>query len=100
MRRVLVVEPETYDREVAPTTVIEQELFRLSTILLSIFVLGWQLYSGINYAAVVMQGHAKRAQFTTPAKFAHDKTIPKSIHRWRTAAADDGNGGLAMNEKR
>jgi hypothetical protein len=40
MRRVLVVEPETYDREVAPTTVIEQGLFRLSMILLSIFVLG------------------------------------------------------------
>jgi hypothetical protein len=100
MRRVLVVEPETYDREVAATTAIEQALFRLSMILLSIFVLGWQLCSGANFAATVMQGHAKRAQFTKSAKFVHDKSVPKSIHRWGTAMADDGSGGPSVNAKR
>jgi hypothetical protein len=100
MRRVLVVEPETYDREVAPTTAIEQELFRLSMILLSIFVLGWQLCSGANYAATVMQAHERRQQFTKSAKFVHDKSIPKSAHRWRTAMANDGNVRLAVDAKR
>jgi hypothetical protein len=101
MRRVLVVEPETYEREVAPTTVVEQALFRLSMILLSIFVLGWQLCSGVNFAATVIQGHEKRQHFTTSAKSVHDKSVPKSIHRWGTAMADNGNGGLlAVNAKR
>jgi hypothetical protein len=100
LRRVLVVEPETYEREVAPTTAIEQALFRLSMILLSIFVLGWQLCSGANLAATVIQGHEKRPQFAKSAKFVHDKSMPKSVHRWGTAMADNGNGGLAVNAKR
>jgi hypothetical protein len=100
MRRVLVVEPETYDRELAPTTAVEQELFRLSMILLSIFVLRWQLYSGADYAATIIKAHARRTPFTTSAKFVHDKSVPKLIHRSGTAMADNGSGGRAVNAKR
>jgi hypothetical protein len=83
MVRNVLVDPETYGHGISQVSVIEQRLFRLSMVVLSLFVLSWQLYSGANYAKAVAQSQLKRPQLTGQTAFAPRKATSKSIFGWR-----------------
>jgi hypothetical protein len=80
---VLMVEPESCNE--GKMGAAEKKIFRSSAVLAAIAILGWQLNCGINYAAAVVQGHARHLKALPPGKPIHGKSMTKAIQGLRRA---------------
>ena len=85
---MLMVEPESCDNGTMMHRTIgaaEKKIFRSSVVLAAIAILGWQLNCGINYAAAVVQSHARHLKSLPPGKLVHGKSMTKAIQGLRRA---------------
>jgi hypothetical protein len=81
-----MVEPESCDKGTMMHRTLgaaEKKIFRSSAVLAAIAILGWQLNCGINYAAAVVQGHARHLKALPPGKLVHGKSMTKAIQGLR-----------------
>jgi hypothetical protein len=83
---MLMVEPETCDNGTMMHRTMgaaEKKIFRISAVLAAMAILSWQLNCGINYAAAVVQSHARHLKALPPAKLVHGKSMTRAIQGLR-----------------